>query len=125
MLRYIHNRKDKVKIKICRSHVKIYEYFCHLANEANFFKVKDKNVVAIDYHQIKKGTHLSYPIVVKCIPHLIKLGCLKKIQDGRGREPGGSKYLVDTMFEVVKTKVIKERIYKIKYPIIVLELRKI
>ena len=113
-----------MNIKICRSHVKIYEYFCKLSTEANFFKSKDKYLVVIDYHQIKQGTHLSYPIVVKCIPHLIKLGLLKKIQDGRGREPGGSKYLVDTMFEVVKTKVIKERIYKIKYPVEVLEFKK-
>ena len=107
-------------VKVCKSHVKIYEY---LRGLSTYISKKGLDIITIEYHQIEKATGLSYPIVCKVMPQLVKLGCIKKLQDGRGRTgQDGSKYLIDVGYEAVKSKVKKERVYRIKYKVTVWEL---
>ena len=106
-----------MEIKICRSHVTIYEFLKKKA------KATISNCFLITHREIVANTGLSHPKVVKCMLELAKGGYIKKLKDGRGRLVGGSQYMVDTSYSVVKTKQVKERIYKQKYSITVLELK--
>lgn len=116
-VKIVHIRKGLMKIKICESHIKIYEYLKRKVD-----KTKD-NRINIKYEKIKSALNLSYPIVAKCMTELVAHGCIKKVEDGKGRKMG-STYLVDTRYKVYKKKVAKEKVYKTKYTVTVLELKK-
>jgi hypothetical protein len=107
-----------MKIKICESHIKIYEYLRRKVDKL------DIKVINIKYNAIGDAVRLSYPQVAKCMIELVKHGCIKKIQDGKGRRVGGSEYLVNTGFKAFKKRVTKVKVYETKYKVTILDLKK-
>lgn len=108
-----------MKIKICESHVKVYEYLKRKVEDIATKKIN------IKYTSIVDAVGLSYPHVAKCMIELAEYGCIKKISDGKGRKEGGSEYLVDTRYKVFKKRVVRKRTYVTKYRVTLLELKKV
>jgi predicted transcriptional regulator len=106
-----------MNIKISESHIKVYGYLKKLALTSKIIK--------IGYQEIEFAIKVSYPVIAKCMNDLLNIGCIKKLQDGKGRRAGGSVYTVDTEYKVFRSKENREKSYITKYVVTIIELKKI
>jgi len=109
-------KQVKRVFRVCESHAVVYEYLKRLAADNKIIKVK--------YRDIERDTKLTYPIVAKCMVDLIDHGCVKKLIDGKGHRDGGSEYAIDSGFKVFKKRVTRVKVYKTKYQVTILDLKK-
>jgi hypothetical protein len=107
------------KLKVCPSHVKIYEHLVSLA------KKTPDNKITVKYYGLSDALQISYPMIAKCMVDLAKFGCIKLLKQNRGRHSEGTEYKVDTQLKAVKHVVKKEKRYTIRWNKIEIKFEKV